>query len=377
MILLRVQVQEVLHTDESGGVWPETNSRAALSTPGLTDSNVIEVTAMPGETTDDVATRLVDRINNWITDSTNVLSHQLDNLPVASYTNGNNFIEFEARKPGEDYNLSITYSSTADSLIGSQVVGNVPQTSFLEYSLVPSTGGDDNHLFHLDQDGTLKTATTFDFETNASTYTIRVQAKDEFNATVEGNFTVSLTDLNEPPLILSLNSVSVPENSQQVMTLSASDPEGDTVRYFLSGGPDKDRFKLNPITGQLVFGSAPDYENPSDANGDGRYEIGLSVVAANDAQPSFQRANGVENPLHGLDIGATSSPALGDLDADGDLDVIVGTSSGQFEFFLNEGNSTHLQLQMKLAEKIHCTDMISEQRAVLRLEIWMRTETWT
>ena len=36
-----------------------------------------------------------------------------------------------------------------------------------------------------------------------------------------------------------------------------------------------------------------------------------------------------------------------DLDADGDLDMIVGTSTGQFEFFLNEGNSTHLQLQRK------------------------------
>jgi hypothetical protein len=213
--------------------------------------------------------------------------------------------------------------------------------------LVSGAGDGNNSLFTLETNGTLKTAAIFDYETNASTYAIRVQAKDEHNATVEGNFTVTLTDLNEPPLILSPNSVSVPENSQQVMTLSASDPEGDTIRYFLSGGPDKDRFKLNPITGQLVLRSAPDYENPSDANGDGRYEIGLSVVAANDVQPSFQRANGGENPLYGLDIGATSSPVLGDLDADGDLDMIVGTSSGQFEFFLNEGNSTHLQLQRK------------------------------
>ena len=38
----------------------------------------------------------------------------------------------------------------------------------------------------------------FDYETNASTYSIRVQAKDEHNATVEGNFTVTLTNLNEP-----------------------------------------------------------------------------------------------------------------------------------------------------------------------------------
>ena len=118
-------MQELLHAEESGGVSPETTSRAALSTPGLTDSNVIEVTAMPGESTDDVANRLVGRINNWITDSNNVPS-PIGQSACSSHTNGNNFIEFEARKPGEDYNLSITYSSTADSLIGSRVVGNVP-----------------------------------------------------------------------------------------------------------------------------------------------------------------------------------------------------------------------------------------------------------
>ena len=37
----------------------------------------------------------------------------------------------------------------------------------------------------------------FDYETNASTYIIRVQAKDEFNASVEGNFTVTLFDVYE------------------------------------------------------------------------------------------------------------------------------------------------------------------------------------
>ena len=49
-----------------------------------------------------------------------------------------------------------------------------------------------------DSNGTLKTATTFDYETNASTFTITIQAKDELNATVEGNFTVTLKDVYEP-----------------------------------------------------------------------------------------------------------------------------------------------------------------------------------
>jgi hypothetical protein len=58
-------------------------------------------------------------------------------------------------------------------------------------------GENNNSLFTLDTNGTLKTATTFDYESNASTYTITVQAKDELNATTEGNFIVSLLDQDE------------------------------------------------------------------------------------------------------------------------------------------------------------------------------------
>ena len=54
-----------------------------------------------------------------------------------------------------------------------------------------------NSLFTLDTNGTLKTATAFDYESNASSYTITVQAKDELNATTEGNFTVTLLDVYE------------------------------------------------------------------------------------------------------------------------------------------------------------------------------------
>jgi hypothetical protein len=53
-------------------------------------------------------------------------------------------------------------------------------------------GENNNSLFNLDSNGTLKTATIFDYETNVSTYTITVQAKDELNATTDGNFTVYL-----------------------------------------------------------------------------------------------------------------------------------------------------------------------------------------
>ena len=59
-------------------------------------------------------------------------------------------------------------------------------------------GENNNSLFTLDTNSTLKSATTFDYESNASSYTITVQAKDELNATTEGNFTVTLLDVYEP-----------------------------------------------------------------------------------------------------------------------------------------------------------------------------------
>ena len=67
----------------------------------------------------------------------------------------------------------------------------------LTYHLISGAGDTHNTLFTLETNGTLKTATVFDYETNASTYSIRVQAQDEFNASVEGNFTVTLFDVYE------------------------------------------------------------------------------------------------------------------------------------------------------------------------------------
>ena len=90
----------------------------------------------------------------------------------------------------------------------------------MTYSLVSGVGDTHNNLFILETNGTLKTAVTFDYESNASTYAIRVEAKDEYNATVEGNFTVALTKVNEPPSISSdgagsTASLSVAENQTQ------------------------------------------------------------------------------------------------------------------------------------------------------------------
>ena len=106
-------------------------------------------------------------------------------------------------------------------------------------SLLPSDHSyksDDNHLFTLDANGTLKTASIFDYESNASSYSIRVQVKDELNASTVQNFTVTLLDVYEnlAPLFQSDGNLSTSENETFVYQFNATDPNGDTLSYSIT-----------------------------------------------------------------------------------------------------------------------------------------------
>ena len=66
------------------------------------------------------------------------------------------------------------------------------------------SGANENELFTLESNGTLRTARVFDFESNASIYTIEVEVRDEHNATLGGQFSVSLVDDVRDQLKLSI-----------------------------------------------------------------------------------------------------------------------------------------------------------------------------
>ena len=90
--------------------------------------------------------------------------------------------------------LAITENQPVGTIVG-EFNATDPEGGAITYHFVD--GDNNNSLFTLDTNGTLKTAIIFDYESNASTYTITVQAKDDLNATTEGNFTVTLLDVYE------------------------------------------------------------------------------------------------------------------------------------------------------------------------------------
>lgn len=70
----------------------------------------------------------------------------------------------------------------------------------------------------------------------------------------------------------------VRENEIYVVDINATDLDGDALYYSLSGGVDKELFVINQQTGKLVFFNAPDYEFPSDSNGDNKYDLEIQVT---------------------------------------------------------------------------------------------------
>jgi hypothetical protein len=95
-----------------------------------------------------------------------------------------------------------------------------------------------------------------DYETKSS-YTANVTASDGSNSTTQ-EITVTINDINESPEITS-SAYSVNEDETAIGTISATDPEGDTITYSISGS----EININSSSGVLTFASAPDYETKS------------------------------------------------------------------------------------------------------------------
>ena len=136
-------------------------------------------------------------------------------------------------------------------------------------SLTWSRSGSDASAFGLSGSGSsrsLRFNSAPDYETKTS-YRVTVQASAG-SVTASRSVTVTVTDVNEAPSVSGPPTASRPENGQApwtVATYTASDPDGDTIRWS-RGGAQAGFFQLTGSGTQrkLAFVNQPDFEARSD-----------------------------------------------------------------------------------------------------------------
>ncbi|WP_216595484.1 cadherin domain-containing protein [Myxosarcina sp. GI1] len=159
------------------------------------------------------------------------------------------------------------------------VTADDPDGDVVTYSI---SGGNDNTLFSIDSDtGVLSFNTAPDYENpgdndSDNVYEVEVTVSDG-SASQTQNLLVTVSNANETPAIVSSDTVNLEENTTEVITVTADDPDGDSLNYSISGGSDNSLFSIDSDTGVLSFNTAPDYENPGDNNSDNVYEVEVTV----------------------------------------------------------------------------------------------------
>ena len=88
--------------------------------------------------------------------------------------------------------LAFSENQPTGTVVGAFNATDTDANSTLTYFLVTGNGDDNNSLFTLDTNGTLKTAASFDYETHDHNFSIRVRVKDEHNASAEAVFSIVL-----------------------------------------------------------------------------------------------------------------------------------------------------------------------------------------
>ncbi len=151
----------------------------------------------------------------------------------------------------------------------------------------PVTGKTYDWDFFTISGSNLRSTTSFDFEGASNSYSLRVKATDPGGLSFEKDFTINVTNVNEPP-VGSLNfasPVSLDENLSAVGGFSASSPDNEALSYSFTG-TDASKFTANSSTKTISFLTPPDYENPTDGGspaGQNNYEATLVITAGGDS----------------------------------------------------------------------------------------------
>ena len=187
--------------------------------------------------------------------------------------------------------ISVAENTSTDTILYTASASDADGDA-IAYSL---TGSDSAH-FNLDPETaalSFKQSPDFDSpqdQDQDNTYAITITATEaDSTHSTSVDLSVEISDVDEDPQFAQdAEAIAVPENTSTasiIYTAAASDEDGDTITYTLSG-TDAAQFILSSTTGALNFAASPDFENPQDQDGDNDYHIEIQATSSNNGVKS-------------------------------------------------------------------------------------------
>ncbi len=163
-------------------------------------------------------------------------------------------------------------------------------------------------------------------------------------------FTYSASE-NSNPVITSVSTISIVQNNLSVVTLTGTDPDGDTLSFSISGGVDQSQFSIDEPK-QLSFQNAPIFNNPVDENSDNIYEVEITasdgkggatvqqmLISIRESQNQLPVANDDDVTTS---VNTTSSPInvlLNDTDPENDTLSVINHTNPAHGDIIQTGNT--------------------------------------
>jgi hypothetical protein len=217
--------------------------------------------------------------------------------------------------------LSIAENQPVGTVVGAFGATDPDVEATHTYTLADGNGSTRNHLFTLDANGTLRAAVFFDYENNASGYSIRVKGTDEHNASFEKVFSVTLTDMDDFPPIITLT-------GDANVTHEAGTTYSDAGATWTDNSGEDGGLEANGTVNAMVPGVYVLTYDVNDASGNAAEQVTRMVTVVDTTKPAISLA-GDANVTHEaatayLDGGATWTDTLegnGTVDANGTVNV--------------------------------------------------------
>ena len=200
---------------------------------------------------------------------------------------------------------SVSENTPAGQNIGAAIRAIDPNGDNLTYE---SASLDFKHFAIDESSGQIQTKKPLNHE-DKSSYTFAVSVSDQKDVNAEADttsddtivVTVTVEDVNEPPVVTGDMEHDITENSgRYVADFNATDPENDVLEWRLSG-PDADHFEVSD-SGALSFVANPDYDAFADADTDSAYEVFVEAYEVPVEASDGSLAGRIEVTINILDV---------------------------------------------------------------------------